>query len=222
MTQRRPPTPHATRPRGAGSGAPGQSQGQAAVGQEQGCEAVHRLHATRQRRFPPVAAWASSRSGLSKLLSPTLRSSAQSVATFSLVSSPNPKLPRPGFHTGQRVSQAGVHGLWLRPSVLPSLCPVCRRRLSALFSKPLKLPPVLADLSAGEGPFQDSGISLLLQIPQEHQAHFTFSPFFSFFFLSSFLVHRDLSCPLRFPRSSANSLNNDSVCICILDSFGGR
>ncbi|CAI9155568.1 unnamed protein product [Rangifer tarandus platyrhynchus] len=42
--------------------------------------------------------------------------SPQSVATFSLVSSPNPKFPHPGFHTGQRVSQAWVHGLWLRPS----------------------------------------------------------------------------------------------------------
>ena len=112
MTQRRPPTPHATRPRGAGSGAPGQSQGQAAVGQEQGCKAVHRLHATRQRRFPPVAAWASSRSGLSKLLSPHPQvictvSSDLLPGFLSKPQAPPPRVP----HRPARVSGLGARAV---------------------------------------------------------------------------------------------------------------
>lgn len=40
-------------------------------------------------------------------------------------------------------------------------------------------------------------------------------------FLHPSLLHRDLSCPFGFPRSSANS-NNYFICICIFDSFGRK
>lgn len=131
-----------------------------------------------------------------------------------------PQVPPPSVpHRPARVSRLGTQGCGSDP-----LCS-CRSVLPAADgSLPSSRSPWSsrdpADLCAGEGPFQDAGMSPLLQSPQEHRAHLTFSPFFSFF-PSSFLVTQGSSLSFRFPRSSDNS-NKYSICICILDSFGRK
>ena len=158
------------------------------VGREEGCDAVHILHAIQQKHFTPVAAWMSSRSvPFQAPLSHTLRPSPQSVAIFSLVCSPNPKFHSPVFHTGQCVSQA-----WVHRAVAQTLCvAVALSCLLQMGHCPL--------LEAPEAPLSQRICLLVRSLSrtqesllsfksaQEHRANLTFSPFFSFF-LSSFLV----------------------------------
>ena len=87
---------------------------------------------------------------------------------------------------------------------------------------------VSADLPIGEGASPDAGTSAHLKLP-DRSANPVLLPLL-FLFPSSFFPHTqlcgDLSCPFRFPRSSASVqqgiCENCSICRCSFDTFVGR
>ena len=170
--------------------------------------AVHVLRVTRQRHFTPVAAWMSSRSmPVQAPPSHALRPSPQSVATFSLVCSPNPKFHRPVFHTGQRVSHA-----WVHRAVAQTPCvAVALSCLLQMGHCPL--------LGAPEAPVTQRTCVLVRGLSRMQECLLSFNPprsteLISLSLLSfpSFLhpswLHRDLPCPLGFrdPRTILTSI----------------
>ena len=103
---------------------------------------------------------------ISSLPSPSLSPlSQQQFSPQACSPAPTHQLPAPCTPVDTRPSLGHV-GLWYRPSVYFSLCPVCHRLAASPSSNSLKcFPSVPIDFPVGEGVSPNLGISPLLQFP---------------------------------------------------------